>query len=62
MPGQGTGINGASRDPSTAWRTERGEYRYTDAKADIYSSWDFDRWRWVGNLGGRETGWVSQNG
>eukprot|EP00035_Acanthoeca_spectabilis_P013109 m.238562 g.238562 ORF g.238562 m.238562 type:complete len:392 (-) comp15806_c0_seq12:1120-2295(-) len=41
-----------SRDPSTAWQTPDGEWRYMDAAADIYSSWDFRSFRNVGNLEG----------
>eukprot|EP01043_Picozoa_sp_COSAG02_P024466 COSAG02_NODE_1337_length_13193_cov_9.142050_5_plen_565_part_00 len=52
----GTGINAASRDPSTAWRTSRGEWRYMNARADIFSSLDFLDWRWVGNLENFGTG------
>ena len=52
----GSGINIRSRDPSTAWISARGEWRYTDASADIYSSWDFERWEWVGNLPNFGTG------
>ena len=46
----GTGINSGSRDPTTAWKTSRGEWRYADAHADIYSSWDFETFHWAGNL------------
>lgn len=52
----GKGISGKSRDPTTAWQTSLGEWRYTDAKADIFSSWDFETWRWVGNIGNFGTG------
>jgi beta-fructofuranosidase len=52
----GTGINIASRDPSTAWRTAAGEWRYMDAKADIYSSNDFEHFQWAGNMPNFGTG------
>ena len=45
-----------SRDPSSAWQTAAGEWRYTDANADIYSSWDFESWKLVGNLPSFGTG------
>jgi beta-fructofuranosidase len=44
------GINGENRDPSTAWKSSRGEWRYTDASSAIYSSWDFEKWRNIGNI------------
>lgn len=44
------GIDISSRDPSTAWQTKKGEWRYMDAKADVYTSLDFKRWQLAGNL------------
>jgi beta-fructofuranosidase len=41
---------GTQRDPSTAWRTAAGEWRYTNVKKEIFSSWDFKHWEMVGIL------------
>eukprot|EP01047_Picozoa_sp_COSAG01_P034871 COSAG01_NODE_2640_length_7295_cov_4.485955_8_plen_230_part_00 len=41
------------RDPSTAWQTSRGEWRYTWYSGGIYSSWDFVNFVNVGNLFGK---------
>lgn len=35
-------INFGSRDPTTAWQTAAGEWRYTNAKADVYVTRDAD--------------------
>ena len=43
-------ILGTNRDPSTAWRTAAGEWRYTSITKDIYSSWDFQTWKIVGSI------------
>ena len=49
----GTGVHNpvlpnANRDPSTAWRTAAGEWRFTDAYSEIYGSLDFKEWYRIG--------------
>ena len=37
-------VNDTQRDPSTAWRTQDGEWRLTTFTGKIYHSWDFIHW------------------
>lgn len=37
-------VENVQRDPSTAWRTAQGEYRFTNYEGKIYSSMDFVHW------------------
>ena len=41
------------RDPSTAWQTSSGEWRYTYYDGDIFASDDFKVWKNVGKLFGK---------
>jgi len=41
---------GTQRDPSTAWRTSAGEWRYTNVAKEVFSSWDFKSWELAGIL------------
>eukprot|EP01116_Phalansterium_solitarium_P025276 TRINITY_DN9582_c0_g1_i2.p2 TRINITY_DN9582_c0_g1~~TRINITY_DN9582_c0_g1_i2.p2 ORF type:complete len:632 (+),score=194.35 TRINITY_DN9582_c0_g1_i2:80-1975(+) len=43
-------VQNVQRDPSTAWQTEAGEWRFTNFEGRIYSSWDFVVWNDVGPL------------
>jgi len=37
-------VENVQRDPSTAWKTSEGEYRFTNYEGKIYSSMDFITW------------------
>ena len=43
-PGYNPIVPRTNRDPTTAWRTAAGEWRYTAITKDIWSSWDFKTW------------------
>ena len=45
-------VVGVNRDPSTAWQTATGEWRYTDVEQNIFSSLDFKSWKVVGRMDG----------
>ena len=46
-------VKNTQRDPSTAWRTTKGEWRYTLYTGEVYSSWDFITWTNVGRVFGK---------
>ena len=48
--------NGTAKDPSAAWQTKAGEWRFRDNTAMIYSSSNFRDWKRVGILGAFATG------
>ncbi len=41
-------VEGVQRDPSTAWRTAAGEWRFTNYEGKVYSSMDFKAWSVAG--------------
>eukprot|EP01052_Picozoa_sp_SAG31_P033681 SAG31_NODE_3838_length_3832_cov_3.197696_3_plen_415_part_00 len=46
-------VKNTQRDPSSAWQTSKGEWRYTWYSGGIYSSWNFKDWTMVGHLFGK---------
>jgi len=43
-------VNSSQRDPTTAWRTAGGEWRFTNYDGDVFASADFSAWRVAGHL------------
>ena len=52
-PEYGPVVKNTQRDPSSAWQTSKGEWRYTWYSGGIYSSWNFKDWSMVGHLFGK---------